>query len=77
MIPNFALTAFPTFKDESALRLPSGADVPVARPAAAAGAVAYSSYAYGPDVPLPSFTGFLQAGHVKPLGLRLARGRQP
>jgi hypothetical protein len=80
MIPNFAFTTFPAFRDESELHLPSGTDTPVRRRASrtrAAGTGADAGYPFGPEVALPFFVAFLRTGHVRPLGLRMARGRRP
>ena len=70
MIPHFALSTFPAFKDDS-LRLPSGADLPVSRPATVASVVTRSGYGYvfGPDI--------VQAGYLRPLRPRLIRFRRP
>lgn len=73
MIPNFALSAFPAFENGSALCLPSGADLPVSRPAAVASSAILPGYGYGyvfgPDI--------VQAGYLRPLRPRLARFRRP
>jgi len=77
MIPNFSLTTFPALCDESGLHLPSGADAPVRRLVRVADTGTDAGYPFGADVALPAFTGLLQASHVQPLGLRLARVRRP
>jgi hypothetical protein len=77
MIPHFAMSTFPAFSNDSALRLPSGADRPATRPAAFPNTVASPGYAFGPDVVMPLFTVLRDAGYLKPLRLRPARGRRP
>ena len=71
MIPHFALSAFPAFKNDS-VRLPSGADLPVSRPATVASSVILPGYRYGyvfgPDI--------VRAGYLRPLRPRLARLRR-